>query len=146
MVHRDPIADLVHRYADGVVHRDSERWLATWATNGVWDLGGGRVFAGHDELLGFFDLAMSGLDAVIQTVLNGTHRLDPSEDSGGGRWYIQELMVQAEGGPALMVGHYDDRYVLEDGVWRFASRALSTHYMGPPDLSGRFTAVADRLD
>ncbi|MEL7207491.1 MAG: nuclear transport factor 2 family protein, partial [Actinomycetota bacterium] len=87
---RDPIADLVHRYADAVVHRDGDRWGATWAPDGCWDLGQGRVVEGRDAIVAFWRRAMDGLEAVIQTVGNGTYELDEAAGSGQGRWYIQE--------------------------------------------------------
>ncbi len=135
---RDPIADLVHRYADAVVHRDGEQWGATWAPDATWDLGRGRVMEGREAIVAFWQQAMGTFDAVVQTVLNGTYELDEAAGTGTGRWYIQEMLVRGGGERGLLMAHYDDEYRLVDGNWLFASRDLVVHYGGPPDLSAPF--------
>ena len=137
---RDDIEDLVHRYSDAVVHRDSERWAATWAPDAVWDLGGGRRVEGREAIVKLWHRSMARYSVVVQTVLNGTVDIDTSAGTGSGRWYVQEAMRRTNGETAIMLAHYDDTYVRIDGGWRFASRALSIHYRGPADLSGTFPA------
>ena len=73
---RDPIAELVHLYADAVVHHNGEQWGATWAPDAVWELGKGRRVEGRDAILELWHNAMGGFNAVVQTVLNGTYELD----------------------------------------------------------------------
>ena len=135
---RDHIEDLVHRYADAVVHRDGQQWAATWASDAVWDLGGGRRVEGRDAIVELWHRSMARYSVVVQTVLNGTVDLDISAGTGSGRWYVQEITRRSDGETAIMLAHYDDTYVRTDGGWRFASRALSIHYRGPSDLSGTF--------
>src|SRR5262249_42796128 len=43
---RELIAELVHRYADAVVHKDRERWAACWAEDAHWYLSEGRTATG----------------------------------------------------------------------------------------------------
>ena len=43
------IRNLLARYGDAVCRRDPAAWIATWATDCTWDLGGGRVTHGRDE-------------------------------------------------------------------------------------------------
>ena len=138
---RDAIEDLVHRYSDAVVHRDGDQWIATWADEGIWDLGRGRRVEGRDAVLELWEHAMARYDAVVQTVMNGACDLD--DTVGSGRWYIHEVMQRAGGDRGLMVGHYDDRYVRTDDGWRFAERSLVQHYAGPGDLSGDFRAAGE---
>lgn len=135
---RDPIADLVHRYADAVVHNDGDQWGRTWAPDATWDLGGGRLMEGREAIVEFWHRAMSSFEAVIQTVLNGTYELDETSGSGTGRWYIQEVFQRPGGERGLLLAHYDDRYRLVDGSWLFATRDLVVHYGGPQDLSAPF--------
>ena len=45
------IDDLLHGYADAVVHRDPDQWISTWATDAVWELGKGRRVEGADAIL-----------------------------------------------------------------------------------------------
>ena len=135
---RDAIEDLVHRYADAVVHYDGEAWGSTWATDAKWNLGRGRDLKGREAIVAFWHQAMAGFQAVIQTCLNGTVDLDPAAGTGSGRWHIQESYRRADGTPGMLLAHYDDTYVIEDGEWKFADRKLVIHYSGPPDLSADF--------
>lgn len=135
---RDPIAELVHLYADAVVHHDGDQWGETWAVDGHWSLGQGRSIEGREAILEFWHNAMSGFAAVIQTVLNGTYALDEPSGTGTGRWYIQEAFQRAGGESGALLAHYDDAYTFAEGRWRFASRELVVHYGGPSDLSAPF--------
>ena len=135
---RDPIAELVHLYADAVVHHDDDQWAATWSENAHWELGAGRRVEGRSAILDFWRTAMGSFDAVIQTVLNGTYELDEDAGTGAGRWYIQEHFSQSGGRSGKLLAHYDDTYVNEDGRWLFGSRELIVHYAGPQDLSAPF--------
>ena len=115
---RDAIADLVHRYADAVVHRDEAQWAATWSDDATWELGRGRRVEGRDAIVALWSGAMDGFNAVVQNVLNGTTELD--EQAG------------------ILLAYYDDTYVRTDSGWCFASRELIVQYAGPPDLSAPF--------
>lgn len=123
---------LVHRYADAVCRNDEARWASCWAPTGEWELFS-RSLQGVDEIVAFYRRAMSRYDTVVQLAHNGTAEVDG--DTGRGCWYISEHAFQ-DGTGALMLGRYDDEYVRIDGAWRFARRALTVHYAGPPDLSG----------
>lgn len=135
---RDPIAELVHLYADAVVHRNPEQWSGTWAPDAHWNLGRGRVVDGRDAILNLWNGAMDGFVAVVQTVLNGTYELDEDAGTGSGRWYVQEHWLRISGDVGKLLAHYDDSYVRVDGRWLFGSRELTIHYGGPQDLSGPF--------
>jgi hypothetical protein len=135
---RDPIADLVHRYADAVVHRDEQQWAATWAADAVWELGKGRRVEGRDAIVELWNSAMGGFAAVVQNVVNGTYELDDAGDAGAGRWHIIEHWQRADDSRGILLAHYDDAYVRRDDRWCFASRELTVHYGGPPDLSATF--------
>ena len=135
---RDPIAELVHRYADAVVHHDEQRWGDTWATDAHWRLGPDRRIDGRPAIVDVWRQAMGAFEAVVQVVFNGTYELDESERTGTGRWYVQEAYRRRGGDPGLLLAHYDDTYRIDDGGWRFTSRALTVHYAGPPDLSAPF--------
>lgn len=140
---RHDIEELVHRYADAVVHRDREQWAGTWAADATWDLGNERRFEGLDAIVELWQIAMARTVSVIQTCLNGTVELDETAGTGSGRWYIQESVRRADGTNSVLVAHYDDTYVRTGEEWRFASRRLTCHYKGPPDLSGDFPGATD---
>lgn len=135
---RDAIEDLVHRYADAVVHRDEAQWAATWAPDAAWELGRGHRVEGREAIVGFWNSAMDGFAAVVQNVLNGTYELDETAGTGSGRWYVIEHWRSADDSSGMLLAHYDDRYVRTDDGWCFASRELVVQYGGPPDLSAPF--------
>lgn len=139
------IQQLVHRYADAVVHRNGSQWTATWAPDAVWDLGGGRLVEGIDAIAKLWYGAMGGFQATVQTVLNGETELGDDEDTATGRWYIQEHLIRADGTTGILLAHYDDAYRKVDGDWRFARRFLQPHYAGPQDLSAPFLCTPDKL-
>ncbi len=138
---RQDIADLVHRYADAVVRYDGDQWGSTWAADAQWSLGPGRQIEGRDAIVEFWHKAMSGFTAVVQTALNGICDLDVAAGTGTGRWHIQESYQRTDGTRGMLLAHYDDSYVLENGEWKFADRQLVPHYSGPPDLSSDFLNV-----
>ena len=135
---RTDISDLVHSYADAVVHRDPVQWSATWASDARWELGKGRRVEGRDKILDLWNRAMDGFSAVVQNVVNGTAELDESAGTGAGRWYIIEHWHRADDSRGILLAHYNDTYTRVDGKWLFASRELVIQYSGPPDLSGVF--------
>lgn len=130
------IQQLVHTYADAVVHRNGEQWTSTWAPDAVWDLGGGRLVEGIDAIAKLWYGAMAGFQATIQTVLNGIVEVDGQNATG--RFYIQEQYIRANGDTGILLAHYDDAYRVVDGAWKFSRRFLQPHYAGPHDLTADF--------
>ncbi len=131
------VRELVHRYADAVVHRDEAQWKATWSDDAVWHIAG-QELEGPEAIVAFWNEAMDRFAAVVQTVLNGEVALDAEAGTGSGRWYIQEHFQRAGGDVGILLAHYDDTYARTDGGWRFTGRQLAVHYGGPPDLSAPF--------
>jgi hypothetical protein len=132
------IEALVHRYADAVVHRDEAQWSGTWAPDAVWELGRGRRVEGREAIVELWNSAMGGFAAVVQNVVNGAVDLDEAAGTGSGRWYIIEHWQRADDSRGILLAHYDDLYTHVGGAWLFASRELTVHYGGPPDLSAPF--------
>jgi ketosteroid isomerase-like protein len=133
---REQLAELVHRYADAVVHRNGEQWGSTWSENATWVLGPGREVTGRPAILELWYSAMARFDAVVQNVVNGEVSVDG--DTATGRWYIMEHFRKSSGESGILLAFYDDTYVRGAGGWQFASRQLSAQYQGPPDLSATF--------
>jgi hypothetical protein len=138
----DAVRDLVHRYSDAVCRRDADQWAACWTADAVWELFGTPI-EGHAAIVDLWVRAMGGFDAVVQTVQNGAASC--SADRGAGRWYVQEHYRLASGENGILLAAYDDDYERTSDGWRFARRALTRFYQGPPDLSAPFsTLAADR--
>jgi len=132
----DAIRDLVHRYADAVVHQNEQKWAATWAPEAVWELPRGRSAEGRDAIVELWRTATGALDLAVQTVLNGTATFDG--ETASGRWYLQEHVWRPEG-TNILLAYYDDTYAVVDGAWCFTSRRMVSLYRGPADLSGPCT-------
>lgn len=139
------IHQLVHRYADAVIHRNGAQWASTWTADAEWDLGGGRLVEGVEAISALWQGAMNGFEAAVQTVFSGETHLDDGGETATGRWYIQEHIVRGPGKRSLLLAHYDDEYRKVDGDWKFARRRLETHYNGAPDLSDEFKCTSDKL-
>ena len=137
MTPRDAIADLVHRYADGVTCRDVAQWTGCWAEAACWSLSAERTAVGLEEIVALLERALATLDGVVQNVLHGAVTVDGS--TAAGRWHIIEHFRRVDGETGLLLAHYDDTYVERGGRWQFSSRTLVPSYQGPPDLSGTFT-------
>ena len=140
------ISMLVHTYADAVVHRNGAQWSSTWHEDAVWDLGGGRLVEGIENIKDLWYAAMKGFHATIQTVLNGGINVDQSGTKASGRWYIQEQVVRANGDRGILLAHYDDEYIKTTDGWKFSRRFLQPHYSGPYDLSEAFQCSAEKLN
>ncbi len=138
---REQISALVHRYADAVVHQDESMWAATWTNTATWALPGGREALGQTAIVELWRASLSKYTSVIQVANNGAVTIDPFDDTTAtGRWHISEHFKKKTGEVGILLAHYDDDYQRGADGWRFARRALTVHYQGPPDLSGRFSA------
>ena len=133
----DPIRTLVHRYADAVCRFDPDQWAATWAPDGVWDMGKTQV-QGRDEIGATWKSIMATFPAVFHVCFNGTADLDDGAGIGTGRWYIGEFLRMPDESTIAMYGYYDDAYALHDGEWLFKSRTLTPLYRGAADMTGDF--------
>ncbi len=138
-----PIRQLVERYADAVNRVDAKDWGATWAANGVWDLGQMRV-EGRDKIVAFWSQIMPTFPFVVQIVHSGVIT-SVDGDRATGRWYLSEYMHRADGSRNHGIGYYRDQYVRVDGQWLFAERKYSLLYSGPTDLSGTVTPHPERV-
>jgi ketosteroid isomerase-like protein len=132
---RIEIQELVHRYCDALCRRDREAWVATWAEDGVWNVGRGEV-VGQDALSEAFLRIMELFEHVLQIIHNGEASVDG--DVARGRWYITEYGLTAKGRRTFYIAHYDDAYLRTAHGWRFARRRATWHYHGEPDLTGVF--------
>jgi SnoaL-like domain len=133
------INELVHTYADAVVHRNGQQWGSCWAEQSRWVLSPERTVEGRDAIVDLWHRAMTGFSAVVQLVHNGAIDLAAGGTSASGRWYIDERFKRTDGSVGILLAHYDDTYTYEAGRWLFASRELTKHYHGAPDLSDVFS-------
>lgn len=125
------IRNLVARYADAVVRRDPEAWVATWATDCVWDLGRGRITHGHEETLALWRTSIAKYPWVVQVPASGL--IEEVDGEVRGTWYVIELNHLVDGSGVTHVGHYRDTYTETVDGWRFATRRFHLIYRGAMD-------------
>jgi ketosteroid isomerase-like protein len=125
------IRNLLARYADAASRRDADAWVATWAPDCVWDLGGGRVTHGHDDTLALWRTSIAKYPWVVQVPASGL--IEQVDGETRGTWYVLELNNLADGTGVMHLGHYRDTYVRTDDGWRFATRRFHLIYRGAMD-------------
>ena len=125
------IRNLLARYGDAVCRRDADAWAATWAEDCAWDLGGGRVVRGRDDVVALWRTAIAKYPWVAQVPASGF--VEQVGDEVRGTWYVLELNHLADGSGVLHLGHYDDTYLRTAAGWRFATRRFRMIYRGAMD-------------
>lgn len=134
------IRQLHGRFMDAVWRQDSASFGDCFAEDGVWKIAGmhmqGRTAIGEASarLLGRCEkIQLITLPAMIGL-----------EDGGAtGRVHMIEFAKMLDGSSAMTFGIYYDRYVEQDGQWRYAWRHWSMQYRGPADLSAAFVDSPD---
>jgi ketosteroid isomerase-like protein len=132
------LRNLMGRYADAVNRRDADAWVATWATDGVWNLLGNPV-SGRDNILALWQQMMASFEFAL--MLPSSCLFDVSGDTASGHWYLHEYTRDLQGNASTVLSRYLDTYVRQGGQWLFQSRHYSFIYNGPADLSGSYTAL-----
>lgn len=118
---RVAIAELNGTYADGVVRFDAETWGSVWAENADWDLMGHKT-RGKDAIVGFWNGAMGGLQAVsFQCV---PCMIEVTGNTAKSRVQTQEILKPKDGKARHVGGLYEDALAKIDGRWVFTSRVF----------------------
>ncbi len=116
------IQSLVASYSDAVNRRDAESWAACWAVDAVWRLRGSEI-AGREQIVASWQRAMDSYAHVWFMAFIG--HLDLAGDEAWLRTHTFEYLSPADAKPRLQSGLYEDRVILRDGRWVFASRLFS---------------------
>lgn len=135
------IRQLHARFVDAVWRQDDTSFSECFAKDGVWKIAGmamrGRetIAEGCRNLLGRCErIQLVSGQPILEVV---------GEGEAIGRLQMTEFAKKKDGSTAITFGVYYDRYVEEDGAWRFAWRHWSMAYHGPTDLSGTFIEPVD---
>ena len=116
---RQAIAELNGVYADGVVRKNAETWATVWAEDATWDFFG-NLFEGRDAIVGFWEQAMSGLEAVSFHCV--PCMIDITGDTATSRVQTQEILHMKDGKTRVVGGLYEDELKKIDGQWLFSHR------------------------
>lgn len=116
---RQAIAELNGIYADGVVRKHAATWGTVWADKATWDFFG-NLFEGKDAIVGFWEQAMSGIEAVSFHCV--PCMVEVTGDTAVSRVQTQEILHMKDGKTRIVGGLYDDRLAKIDGQWVFTHR------------------------
>ena len=134
------IEQLHARFVDATFRQDAEQFANCFAKDGVWQIAGMELVSRSTilERIG----PMLGYCERIQ-LLAQTPMIDLTDDGAQGRQQMVELSKLKDGSGAMTIGVYHDRYVHEDGAWRYARRHWTLKYRGPLAMSGLSPATPD---
>jgi uncharacterized protein (TIGR02246 family) len=131
----EAIRDLHARYTDAVWRKDFSAFGQCFTPSAQWRIGGldlrGRpqIEAAIEKILGNFRRVLITFQAPIVHV---------ADDDVTARTYIQEQVARVDGTMNICIGRYYERFMFDEGRWRFSWRLFQRHYSGPPDFSGEF--------
>jgi hypothetical protein len=118
------IQQLPIRYANCMDRKDVEGLLPLFSDR----ISMGPAGKGRDGVRSFYRGAWSRFRRSVHRISN--HRIDltGAETATGHVYCLAEQQHLAEDRWDRLMLSYDDRYVLEDGLWRFAARKLGIWY------------------
>ncbi len=139
------IRDLAARFADCAVRRDLIGFASLWTEDAFWTIGeplSGRS-EGREAVVAMLKRLLGNLSFFVQLLHSGI--VTVAGDEGQARWIVQEVGRLKSGEPYHNYAFYEDRYRLDGGVWRIASRAYDYLWLDqetpiraglplPPDL------------
>lgn len=126
------ILQLHARCTDAIFRKDHTAFGDCFARDGEWKIAGMHM-KGRDEVASTFERLLAACERV--NLISSLPVLDPGE--GGeviGRVHCTEIARMGDGTSAITIGVYFDRYVLEEGRWRFRWRHWALHYRGPFEM------------
>jgi len=135
----EAVRNLTGRYCAAVVDFDREVFGACWTADAQWHAKG-NVIESRERIARVFAKLRGQYSLCVQELLSGVIEV-VSETEATATWQIREVQFPIEGAGVQLLGIYADRCVLDDGQWRFASRAFRELYRGPLDTSGALSAT-----
>ncbi len=135
------IRQLHARFTDAVWRKDAVAFANCFAEQGEWKIAGIHL-RGRSAIAGTIDKLLAACARV--QIIPGMPILELEQDgTATGRISITELAKMVDGSSAMTLGIYYDRYLVEDGLWRFQWRHFGLHYRGPVDLSAELVESPD---
>lgn len=129
------IRQLHAHIVDAVWRKDAEAFGDCFTENAEWRLAG-MVLTGRPQITAAFARLMGNVERVMMTFR--TPILEVGVGTARGRTYVTEQNAFRDGRPGSTIGTYWERFEHQGDRWRCAWRLFQLHYIGPPDLSGRF--------
>jgi uncharacterized protein (TIGR02246 family) len=122
---REAIRALILAYGQAHDHRDYKTFASLFATNGEW-VGGLGSAKGPDAIFALMDKTighhpMPNGSGTFHVLTNDQIVIDGDHASAVTKWiYITPGKDDAP--HMVFLGHYDDKFVRENGVWKFLRR------------------------
>jgi uncharacterized protein (TIGR02246 family) len=133
MTAAEAIRQLHADYTDAVWRKDLTAFGDCFAPDAEWRIAA-RVVRGRNAIMQFMGAAFPRYRWILLNFRTPSLTIEPGKATG--RTYVSEQSVLADGRPLAPLGVYYERFVEQDGRWRFSWRLFHTLYLGPPDLSG----------
>jgi uncharacterized protein (TIGR02246 family) len=122
---REAIRALILAYGQAHDHRDYKTFASLFATNGEWvgGLGSAKgpdaIFALMDKTIGHHPLPNGS--GTVHVLTNDQIEIDGDQASAVTKWIY--ITPGPDDAPRMVyVGHYDDQFIRENGVWKFLRR------------------------
>jgi len=132
---REAIRALILAYGQAHDHRDYKTFASLFAQNGEW-VGGLGSAKGPDEIFKLMDKTighhpMPNGSGTYHVLTNDQIEIRGDRASATTKWiYITPGPDKA---PKLVyLGHYDDQFIRENGVWKFLRREAPADIAPPP--------------
>ena len=129
------VRQLHARYADAVWRKDYAAFADCFAENAEWRIAG-VVLRGRAPIQAALEAMMGDFERVLISFRNPV--LEVGQGVAAGRTYVTEDRAFRNAPPSSTIGLYYERFVDQGDRWRFSWRLFQLHYVGPPDMSGRF--------
>lgn len=134
------IRQLHARYTDAVWRQDVAEFGRCFTEDGEWRISG-MVLKGRVQIEDMIGRIFQNAERVLMTFR--TPLLDVGEGRATGRTYVTEQCTWKHRPPNHSIGRYYERFLEQDGVWRFQWRLFELHYTGPADLTGEWKEHPD---
>jgi hypothetical protein len=129
------------RCADAVWRKDRAAFVDCFVAEGVWKVAG-MDLRGQAAIGEGFDQFLALNERVLMSF--GSPILELGAGFASGRTYTTEIVKTRDGQGICSIGIYYERFVEQDGEWRFVWRHFDFCYFGPPDLSVPLFPLVDR--
>ena len=134
------IRQLQARYIDAVWRKDYAAFGDCFTEDAEWHIAG-KVHRGRAACVQFMEAVMPLFNRVLMTMQ--TPILEVQGSAVTGRTYVTEINAVKDQPAAFSIAIYYDRFVLQGDRWRFGWHHYQLHYLGPPDMTGRFYPATD---
>jgi uncharacterized protein (TIGR02246 family) len=137
---REAIRALILAYGQAHDHRDYRTFASLFATNGEW-VGGLGTAKGPDAIFALMDRTIGhhpqpNGSGTYHVLTNDQIAIDGDRATATTKWIY--ITPGDDGAPRVVyLGHYDDEFIRENGVWRFLRREAITDIPVAPQSSNR---------